>query len=379
MTNAKVIDRMAQPPHEKRRTRTIRELKSQSPSATALLVTNVTNVTWLTGFTGDSTWLVLTKDKTILISDTRYETQLADECPGIETVIRSNVEPLEEKAGRVARQLGLTKLAFESDMMSVDQHGLLDKELKATTLVPLSGLVENLRAIKDAGEIEQTRIAVQLAERGFDALRATLRPEATELEVAHDLEHTIRRLGSPGLAFPAIVGVGATAALPHAHPGHQRIGEAPFVLVDWGANAPSGYKSDITRVLVTGKVPAKLEKIYRTVLAAQKAGIAAIRPGAICKDVDAAARKVIEDAGFGKRFGHGLGHGIGLNIHEQPRFSPKSEQELKAGMIVTVEPGIYLPGWGGVRIEDDVLVTRGGNEVLTSVPKEWEEVCTPCC
>lgn len=150
------------------------------------------------------------------------------------------------------------------------------------------------------------------------------------------------------------------------------MGESPFILVDWGAKAGL-YLSDLTRVLVTGKAPARLEKVYRTVLAAQEAAIAAIRPGAELKAIDAAARSVIEEAGFGKRFGHGLGHGFGLQIHEDPRMSTNTEGTLAAGMVVTVEPGIYFPGWGGVRIEDDVLVTRDGHEVLTSVPKQWDE------
>jgi Xaa-Pro aminopeptidase len=162
--------------------------------------------------------------------------------------------------------------------------------------------------------------------------------------------------------------------LPHAMPGKQRISDSSFLLVDWGAETIGGYKSDLTRILVTGKIPPKLEKIYRVVLNAQQEAIQKIRPGAKCADIDAAARNIIEQAGFGKFFGHGLGHSFGLNIHESPRFSPISTDELKPGMILTVEPGIYLPQFGGVRIEDDVLVTKDGHEVLTSIPKQFEEV-----
>jgi Xaa-Pro aminopeptidase len=143
--------------------------------------------------------------------------------------------------------------------------------------------------------------------------------------------------------------------------------------VDWGAESPEGYKSDLTRILVTGKIRPKLERLYRLVFAAQRRGIEAVRPGALCRDVDAAARRVIEDAGYGERFGHGLGHGIGLDIHEGPRLKPDADTELQPGMVITIEPGVYLPGWGGIRIEDDVLVTRDGGEVLTSLPKELEE------
>ena len=181
------------------------------------------------------------------------------------------------------------------------------------------------------------------------------------------------RFGAYGASFEPIVAVGARSALPHARPMDQLISAGEFVLIDWGASNRAGYKSDLTRLLVTGKIRPKLKKIYGVVLNAQRRGIEAIRPGVQCCDVDSAARRVIANAGFGKNFGHGLGHGIGLDIHEGPRLSQASTQVLKPGMVVTVEPGIYIPGWGGVRIEDDVLVTRDGHEVLTSVPKEFEQ------
>jgi Xaa-Pro aminopeptidase len=191
--------------------------------------------------------------------------------------------------------------------------------------------------------------------------------------VADNLEHQMRLFGAKGASFPSIIAVGPRAALPHARPTNKRIGEADFVLIDWGADCL--YKSDLTRVLVTGKIPPKLERIYGVVLNAQLRGIEAIGPGVACQDVDTAARKVIEDAGFGKHFGHGLGHGIGLDIHEGPRLGQGQKQILQPGMVVTVEPGIYFPGWGGVRIEDDVLVTKTGHEVLTRVPKQWSDAC----
>ncbi len=194
----------------------------------------------------------------------------------------------------------------------------------------------------------------------------------TEKQVAADLEHQIRRFGGKGLSFPAIVAGGAWAALPHAVPGDRKIGDDDFTLIDWGANAGL-YISDLTRVLVTGKISPKLDKIYNIVLEAQLAGIEAIRPGVTCGEVDAAARSVIAKAGYGKQFGHGLGHGIGLEVHEAPRLGGNQETELKPGMVVTVEPGIYIPGWGGVRIEDDILVTKKGHEVLSNVPKELKE------
>jgi Xaa-Pro aminopeptidase len=238
-----------------------------------------------------------------------------------------------------------------------------------------AGLIEQLREVKDKHEIAEIREAARYAEQAFAVLRATLRPNRTEKEVADDLEHQIRLFGGKGTSFPSIIAVGARAALPHARPTDKTIGADDFVLVDWGATARH-YKSDLTRVLVTGRISPKLERIYGVVLEAQEQAIAAIRPGVTGREVDAVARKVITDAGFGKQFGHGLGHGIGLDIHEAPRLNSANDKPLKPGMVVTVEPGIYLPGWGGVRIEDDILVTKSGHEVLTSVPKQLNEMVT---
>jgi Xaa-Pro aminopeptidase len=256
----------------------------------------------------------------------------------------------------------------------VAQLEKLKSEVAGLEICPTTGAVENLRQIKDADEISEIRKAIYQAEKGFEVLRAQLRPEMTELQAAHILEQAMRDFGATGAAFPPIIAVGPRAALPHARPTPGRISESEFVLIDWGATAASGYKSDLTRILVTGKLLPKLEKVYGVVLKAQRAAIKAIRPGARCRDIDAVGRRVIEAAGFGRQFNHGLGHGIGLNVHETPRLSAASDAELQPGMIVTVEPGIYLEGWGGVRIEDDCLVTRQGCEVLTSVPKELEQL-----
>lgn len=340
----------------------------------ALLVTNETNVRYLTGFTGDSTYLLLTPDLTLLISDSRYTTQISEECPGLDVSIRHHSLKMHEAAAKVIKQSKLSQVGFESSVVTVETLELWREELPTTDFVSCPGLVEDLRMIKDADEVSEIREAIRLAEKGFATLRATLRPDLTELEVAHDLEHAMRKFGSPGASFPPIVGVGPRGALPHGRPSGMRISEADSVLIDWGANSRRGYKSDLTRILVTGKVSAKLEKVYGVVLTAQRLGIAAIRPGVKGCDVDAVARQHIEQAGFGKYFGHSLGHGIGLNIHEGPRLAAISDTVLKPGMVVTVEPGIYIPNVLGVRIEDDILVTKDGCEVLTSVPKELDQM-----
>jgi len=270
-----------------------------------------------------------------------------------------------------AGQIG--RLGIEGDSMTVGLRDRITAKLPKTELVATSGLIEKLRQIKDKEEVARLRKAVWQAEKAFAVLRSTLRPEMTEKEAADELEHQLRLFGAKDAAFPSIVAVGPRAALPHATPTGKRIGEADFVLVDWGASEGL-YRSDLTRVLVTGRISPKFERIYQVVLEGQTRAIAAIRPGVSAHDVDNVARTVIAKAGFGPRFRHGLGHGLGLLVHEAPRLAVKNPTILKPGMVVTVEPGIYLPGWGGVRIEDDVLVTRTGHEVLTHAPKRLEAV-----
>ena len=356
--------------HLARRNRLIRKLGKQ---ADAILVTNETNVTWLTGFTGDSSYLLVGSDTEFFLTDSRYTTQVADECGELNLVSRDARQPMVDNIEKVVKKSRLKKLAIEGDSMSVSTFKQLEEKLEGVDLVAISGIGQQLRAVKDSGEIAEIRNAIAQAERGFSCLRAELLHDQTELQVSHNLEHAMRRFGAERAAFHPIVAVGPNSALPHAQPGRRLISESGVLLVDWGAETSTGYRSDLTRVVITGKVPARLRTIYDTVLKANMAAIKAIRPGAKCQKVDSIARTIIDKAGYGKYFGHGLGHGIGLDIHEQPRLSPISEDVLRPGMVVTVEPGIYIPGFAGVRIEDDVLVTRDGCEVLTSVPKRFDD------
>lgn len=344
----------------------------QAADADALLVTNELNVTYLTGFTGDSSYLLLTRDREWILSDARYEEDLQAECPDVAAEIRRPPTKMGEWVERLVSSVKPRKLAIEADSLSLTQFDQFVSSLGQVEFVKTSGLVEQLREIKDQDEIAETRHAVRLAERAFEVVRAGLRPDQTEREIAYQLEHQIRLLGGKGCAFPPIVAVGPQAALPHARPGVRRIEESPFVLIDWGAVSRL-YRSDLTRVLATAKISPKLETIYGVVLRAQQAAIDAIRPEVALETVDAAARGVIEAAGYGPQFNHGLGHGIGLQIHEAPRLGQNEKRVLKPGMIVTVEPGIYIPQWGGVRIEDDVLVTESGREVLSNTPKELSQ------
>lgn len=338
----------------------------------ALLVTNFKNVTYLTGFSGDDSFLVVRSDGDVLLTDSRYTTQLEGECPGLDVLSRSPKVKMIDCIAKTVSRVKAGRLAIEGDSITVSMRDSIAAGLPKTELVATSGLVERLREIKDKDEIAQLRKAVWYAEKAFGVVRASIRPEKTEKQIADELEGQLRLFGAARSGFTTIVGVGPRSALPHANVTDKTIGSSDFVLIDWGADGGL-YTSDLTRVLVTGRISPKLERIYRVVLKAQVKAIAAIRPGVTCGEVDRAARNVIAKAGFGRYFGHGLGHGIGLAVHEAPRLAPGSKVPLKAGMVMTVEPGIYIPGFGGVRLEDDVLVTRGGHEVLSSLPKEFDE------
>jgi Xaa-Pro aminopeptidase len=349
----------------------------------ALLVSQPLNVTYLTGFTGESSFLVLDRERTVLVSDRRFTEQIEEECPGLDAMIRPPVQTLYQATAEVLSKLGLRSVGFESNHLTVAEREMLGESCPAISWKSERDRVEQLRAVKDESEVAAIREAVDIAERAFAAFRVLLRDEDCEKDLSDAMEGYVRRCGGRCTSFPTIVAAGERAALPHAPPTTRTIGGAPMLLVDWGASGPM-YKSDLTRVLVprkngpfarptetTAAPPAKLDEVYEVVLRAQEAAIRQVRPGVRGQDVDAAARAVIAAAGYGESFGHGLGHGIGLQVHEAPALRPGSEVVLRPGMVVTIEPGIYLPGWGGVRIEDDVLVTPDGCEVLTrAVPKE---------
>jgi Xaa-Pro aminopeptidase len=338
----------------------------------AFLVTNETNVTYLTGFSGDSTALFVGRGgRDLMVSDGRYADQIAQECPGLEAFIRPIEQTLPAALGATAAGLGARRIGIEADSLTVATARILTEAVGPAELVALEGRVEALRAVKDAGEVAAIRRAIDIAERAFAAVLEGLTPDQSEADVADALEAALRRCGARAASFPPIVAVGARAALPHARPELEaRLADAPFVLIDWGAaTRPLPYKSDLTRVVATGNVTSEFERVYGIVLEAQARAIAAVRPGATAESVDLAARSVIEEAGFGPYFTHGLGHGIGLDIHEAPRLRRGVEDALAPGMVVTIEPGIYRPSWGGLRVEDDVLVTPDGCEVLTGVPK----------
>lgn len=356
--------------YAERRTKLLRHLKKAE--IPALLVTNPVNVSYLTGFTGDDSYLFLSPKDRIILSDGRFEEQLGQECPELTLEIRRPPTSMTALLEKVFSATKCGKVGIESAAITLEFHLKLLEKFSEMEFVPTTGQVEQLREIKDKHEIEAIRVAVDVAQRAFAVIRASLRGERTEKEVADELEYQIRTFGGTCSSFPSIIGVGPRAALPHGRPSEKKISEAEFVLIDWGARVGQ-YVSDLTRVLVTGKIPPKLERLYGVVLKAQRAAIEAIRPGALMKEVDAAARGIITKAGYGKEFNHSLGHGLGMQVHESPRLAMDQERPLQAGMVVTVEPGIYFPGWGGIRIEDDILVTKSGHEVLSSVPKDFAD------
>ncbi|HJZ55831.1 MAG TPA: Xaa-Pro peptidase family protein [Gemmataceae bacterium] len=378
-------------PTQRRQTLT-RNLKKHGVDA--VLVTGDVNITYLTGFTGDSSYYVANARHSILVSDDRFEVQIKQECPevgkgqGFELHIRPHNKTTLEAAAEVLAKINARNVGVEGNRLTLAELEALQDLAPKLNFVPIANLVESQRVLKDQSEIEHIREAVRVAERAFRMFVATLRETDSEKEMADTLEGYVRRAGARGTPFPPIVAVGDRGALPHAPPTGRRLGEGSKLLVDWGADLL--YKSDITRTIRSPfqttptrrnkmeRVGYNLDQIYAIVLEAQNAALAAVRDGANAKDVDAAARSVIGSAKIkgepglklGDYFTHGLGHGIGLEAHEAPRVRANSDDVLEAGMVITIEPGVYIPNWGGVRIEDDVLVMRDVYMLLTSLPRE---------
>lgn len=335
----------------------------------ALLVTRRQDVGYLTGFSGEDSWLALGRGWACLITDGRYAEQAGRECAGVE--IHCRPEAMPSAVGRVLKGRGVRRLGVQGDHITLEMKDRLAAVIGGRKIRALCGVLERLRAVKDAGELRAIRKAIRIGERAMRELiagRARKLIGRTERDVAAELDYRMRRLGADGPAFETIVAAGAHASRPHYRPGRARIRRGQAVLIDWGATVES-YCGDLTRVLFTGRIPPKLTHIYEVVLRAQAAGIAAIAPGVACKSVCVAARAVVEAAGYGKCWLHGLGHGIGRAVHEAPALSCEAPGRLRKGMVVTVEPGIYVTGLGGVRIEDDVVVTSRGGLRLSSLPR----------
>ncbi len=338
-----------------------------------MLVWQPQNRRWISGFTGSSGVAIVPREgKPVFATDFRYTQQAQSQCDGFKIV-----EHGREFAGELAEvvaQLGIKKLGFEQDFVTVAQHQKLAEGLKdVAELVPQKDLVMELRSVKNAEEIELIAKAVGIADKAYDYILGYLRPGLTERQVALELERKMQDLGATAASFEIIVASGPRSSLPHGIATERVIQAGEFVKLDFGC-IYQGYVSDTTRTVVLGKATEKQREIYDLVLKAQLAALDGIKAGVSGESVDALAREVITAGGYGDNFGHGLGHGIGLAVHEMPRLAPKMEKELPENSVVTVEPGIYLPDWGGVRIEDDVVVTAQGCRVLTGAPKELIEL-----
>lgn len=360
------------PPHLRDRLDALKK-RLAACRADALLITNPVDIRYLTGFVGDDSWALVPlsprRRKVYILSDFRFEEQIEREAPHAAAVMRK--KGLAEELGKLSKRAKAETIGLQPDHVTLALRKRLVKELGTGRLIEVRDKLLDQRAVKQPGEIAAIRKALAIQQQAYRETLEFVTPGMTEAEVAAYLEYRMRALGADGPSFPTIVAAGGNAALPHAVPGRAKIRQGGIVLIDWGAKW-GGYCSDLTRVVAMGEMPAAMREVYRVVLDAQLAAIDAIKPGAKLKDIDAVARRVITGAGYGKRFGHSLGHGIGLDIHEHPTLAQRSDGELEPGQVVTVEPGVYLPGVGGVRIEDDVLVTARGGEVLSDLPKSLE-------
>lgn len=376
VTTMSADDGALRPDHAARRAG-LRDLLVEN-GVDALLVTDLVNIRYLTGFTGSNAALLVHSwdgsqvedegPRTVICTDGRYITQVGEQVPDVRAEIaRASARRLVQLAGEW--QIG--RVGFESHVVTVDQHRAFEEQCGGLQFVPTPGLVEQLRTVKDAYEVDRLRTACAAADAALAALleRGGLRPGRSERQVARELEWLMFEHGADGIAFETIVAAGANSAVPHHRPTSAVLAAGDFVKLDFGA-VVGGYHSDMTRTLVLGEPSDWQREIYQLVYEAQRAGREALAPGVRCADVDAASRGVIEAAGYGDLFVHGLGHGVGLQIHEAPPVAKTATGTLLDGVAVTVEPGVYFPGRGGVRIEDTLVVRAGEPELLTHTGKD---------
>jgi Xaa-Pro aminopeptidase len=341
------------------------------PALDALLLSSLHNVRYLTGFTGSNAMLLLYRDgEAELFTDPRYTVQAKQQT---DCRVRIAKGRLTNAVLAEIRRKRARKVGFESDRLTVADLEALKKDLPPrTSLEAASGLIENLRMVKDSDEIELIRRSVAINSKALDAALARVKTGMTEADFATEIDYRSRRLGAQGPSFDTIVAAGARSALPHARPGDTRI-EKGMLLIDMGAFC-GDYASDMTRMVYFGRADARYKRAYRAVLEAQLVAIDAVKPGATAARVDAAARRTLKLHGLEREFIHSTGHGLGLEIHEPPRLGRKDKTKLEAGMTITIEPGVYVEGWGGIRIEDTVLVTPSGCEILTPTSKDLREL-----
>jgi Xaa-Pro aminopeptidase len=340
-----------------------------------LLIASRVDQVYLTGFTGEDGMVLITPRQVYLLSDFRFKTAAEEQAGWARFVMRK--KGIAEALAKVARRIGIGRIGVVPEQMTVAAGRELRKALRpvGAGLVYVDHVVADLRKKKDAAEIALVRRAIRIAEEAFRAVRRSIRLGQTELELASRLNYEMGRRGAAGPSFPTIVAEGPNSALPHAEPGARPVRSGSVVLFDWGARV-DGYCSDLTRVVFIDKIRPQFRRVYGVVLEAQLRAVHWVRAGRSIRRLDAVARSYIAQCGYGREFGHSLGHGLGLDVHEPPSLNARNKARLESGMVVTIEPGIYVPGAGGVRIEDDVLVRDEGCEVLTTLPRnlEWAVV-----
>ncbi|MBP9733865.1 MAG: aminopeptidase P family protein [Candidatus Omnitrophica bacterium] len=339
----------------------------------AFFISCEANVSYLSGYTGTESYAVLLEDKRYFLTDFRYLEQARRELKGFTIVLRDK-KPYSVMVREICERHGVRRLGVEAGRISFALHRALSRACMSTSLVPIHDAIEVLRLRKDAGEIAKIRQSVEIMRLGMVSLASSLAPGMKEREIQAKLEYDTKMFGSQKPAFDIIIAADPNSSMPHAVTGETRVRENDLILVDMGC-VYEGYHSDLTRCFFTGKIPPLKQKVYNTVLQAQALGIRKAGPGVKAKDVDLACREYIDKKGYGKFFGHSTGHGVGLEIHEGPSVSSRAPEVLEPGMVITVEPGIYLPGQFGVRIEDMLLITDRGAEVLTAgIPKKLQSI-----
>lgn len=341
--------------------------KMKSINTEAVLITKRENYIYMSGFTGTSAVLFITESKAVLLTDFRYVEQASLQAPDYEVI--KTMGGYTEELNSLIEKEGIEKLSFEDNHLTFAEHGEYREKIKVSEFEPLGKVVEELRRVKDESEIVLIKKAVRIADGVFAHILDFIKPGVAEVELAAEMEYFMKRQGATGSSFETIVASGKRASMPHGVASEKKLEVGDVVTMDFGA-IYNGYCSDITRTVFLGKPDHELERIYKIVLDAQLKGIAAVKQNVTGREVDSVARTVIADAGFGDNFGHGLGHGVGLEIHEDPTISMRGNIALKDGMVVTVEPGIYISGLGGVRIEDMVVVNGESADILTQAPKE---------
>lgn len=351
-------------------------LAAHDPPVDALLLTDLTNIGYVAGFTGSTAQALVSGGEAVFITDPRYLLRARQECPGFDVVEASGSGSYGEALhNALLAHPQWQRIGFEAGHVTVAQARKLESENPAPTQwTPTENIVETLRLVKDAGEINTIRQAIAIAEAAFVQIKPLLKAGTTEREIALELEFAMRRGGADSAAFETIVASGLQGARPHHTPNNRALEAGDFVTIDWGASV-NGYNSDITRTVAIGRMTERQRAVYAAVREAQRLAIAAIAPGRNGKEIDAVARDYLTVQDLGKAFGHSLGHGLGRHVHDGGSLSVRSEGfVLQAGMVLTVEPGVYLEDWGGLRLEEDVLVTEGGCESLTHLPSDLEIV-----